>query len=52
MHNEDHLIFMNLHLESQFSPNPISEPAQTADEPVFPAELLDSGFELTEFLTS
>jgi hypothetical protein len=52
MHSEDHPIFMNLHLESQFNPNPFSEPAQTADESVFPAELLDSGFELTEFLTS
>jgi hypothetical protein len=52
MRNEDHLSFLNLHLESPFNPNPISEPTQTANEPVFPAELLDSGFEFTEFLTS
>jgi len=52
MHTEDYLIYMNLHLESQFNPNPISEPAQITNQPVFPAELLDSGFELTEILTS
>jgi hypothetical protein len=50
MHTQDHPIYF--HLEPQFNPNPISEPAPTANEPVFPAELLDSGFELTEILTS
>ena len=52
MYNEDHLSLMSSHFESNFNPNPGSEPAQTANEPVFPAELLDSGFELTEILTS
>jgi hypothetical protein len=52
MHTDDHLIFMTLHLESQLDSNPISELSQIANEPVFPAELLDSGFELTEILTS
>jgi hypothetical protein len=51
MYHEDHLIFMSSNFESNFNPNPGSEPAQTANEPVFPAELLDSGFELTEILT-
>jgi hypothetical protein len=51
MHTEDHLILNALHLESRGHPNPFSEPVPTTVEPLFPAELLDSGFELTEILT-
>jgi hypothetical protein len=52
MHTEDDLLFMKFYLSSPLDPSAVSEPAQTANEPVFPAELLDSGFELTEILTS
>jgi hypothetical protein len=52
MYAEDYLMFMTFHSESHFDPNRISEPTQTPNEPVFPAELLDSGFEWTEILTA
>jgi hypothetical protein len=52
MPTEDDLVFMTFHLPSHLNPNPTSEPAQPANETAFPAELLDSGFELTEILTS
>jgi hypothetical protein len=51
MHTEDYLNFTTFHMDSDYNPSPISEPTLIANEPVFPAELLDSGFELTEFLT-
>ena len=38
MHTEDHLTS----LESPFDPNQSSELSPTTNEPVFPAELLDS----------
>jgi hypothetical protein len=51
MHTEDHLASLAFFLESPFNPNPSSEPPLTTNERVFPAELLDSGFELTNILT-
>lgn len=51
MHTEDHLKFITFSLDSRFNSNLISEPAPNVNEPVFPSELLDSGFELTEILT-
>jgi hypothetical protein len=52
MHTSHDLMSVTFHSESHFDPNLISESAQTTNERVFPAELLDSGFELTEILTS
>jgi hypothetical protein len=51
MDNEDHRMFLSTRSEPHFSLNPIAGPAQLANESVFPAELLDSGFGWTEFLT-
>jgi hypothetical protein len=51
MHTEDHLTSPAFFLESPFNPNQSSEPPPTSNEPVFPAELLDSGFEWTKILT-
>ena len=52
MYPEDYLMFTNGHSDPRFNPNPISESAPTEIVPVFPHELLDSGFELTEILTA
>ena len=52
MHTEDHLTSPAFHLESSFNPNQSSEPLPIISEPVFAAELLDSGFELTNILGS
>jgi hypothetical protein len=52
MHTEDHLPSLAFHLESPSNPNQSSEPLPIISEPVFPAELLDSGFELTNILAS
>jgi len=45
-------MYISSRSETQFNLNPISGPAQPSNESVFPAELLDSGFEWTEILTS
>jgi hypothetical protein len=50
MHTEDHLTSPTFHLEGPFHPHQSSEPPETTNQPVFPAELLDSGFELTNIL--
>jgi hypothetical protein len=53
MHTEDHLTSPAFHLERPFNPDQSSQqPAETTNEPVFPAELLNSGFELTNILAS
>jgi hypothetical protein len=53
MHTEDHhLTSPALHLERPFNPDQSSQPMETTNEPVFPAELLNSGFELTNILAS
>jgi hypothetical protein len=52
MHTEDHLTSPAFHLERPLNPDQSSEPAETTNEPVFPAELLNSGFELTNILAS
>jgi hypothetical protein len=52
MHTEDHLTPGAFDLESPFNPNQSSEPLPIINGPVFPAELLDSGFELTNILGS
>ena len=52
MHTEDHLTSTAFHLERPSNPDQSSEPAETTNEPVFPAELLNSGFELTIILAS
>jgi len=52
MSKEDHRMYISTRSETQFNLNPISGPAQPSNESVFPAELLDSGFEWTEILTS
>jgi hypothetical protein len=52
MHTEDHLTSPAFHLERPFNLDQSSEPAESTNEPVFPAELLNSGFELTIILAS
>jgi hypothetical protein len=52
MHASHGLMSVTFHSEPHFDPNLISESVQTTNERIFPAELLDSGFELTEILTS
>jgi hypothetical protein len=52
MSNEDDSISRAFHSDPPSSPNTISGPAQRSREPIFPAELLDSGFEWTEILTA
>jgi hypothetical protein len=52
MYTEDYPKFMPFHSEPPFHPQPISEPAPTTNERGFPSELLDSGFEWTEILTT
>jgi hypothetical protein len=51
MSNEDHRMFISSRSEPHFNPDPIPRPAQPPNESIFPAELLDSGFEWTEILT-
>jgi hypothetical protein len=51
MHTEDYTTSLPFFLESAINPNQSSEPPPTTNEPVFPAELLDSGFEWTNVLT-
>jgi hypothetical protein len=51
MHTEDQLTFLASHLDSPFDADQSSEPSPTSNGPVFPAELLDSGFEWTNILT-
>jgi hypothetical protein len=52
MYPEDYLMFMTFHSEPHCNSNSISERTPSENAPVFPAELLDSGFELTEILTA
>jgi hypothetical protein len=52
MHTEDDFTSLAFHLESPFNPNQSSEPLPIISEPVFPGELLDSGFDLTNILAS
>jgi hypothetical protein len=52
MYTKDYLLFTTFHSEPHLNPAPIREPIKTANETVFPAELLDSGFAWTEFLTA
>jgi hypothetical protein len=52
MYTNDHRMFMTFHSETQFNPSPSSAPSQPGKERIFPAELLDSGFEWTEILTA
>ena len=52
MYPEDYLMFMTFHSEPRCNSNPISGRAPSENAPLFPAELLDSGFELTEILTA
>jgi len=51
-YNQENRPFISFHSEPHFIPNPTSGPAQPSNEPFFPAELLDSGFEWTEILTA
>jgi hypothetical protein len=50
MHTENHLTSPPFHLEGPFNSPQTFEPAESINEAVFPAELLDSGFELTNIL--
>jgi hypothetical protein len=52
MYPENYLTFMNRHSETHFHPDPHSESASRENAPSFPHELLNSGFELTEILTT
>jgi hypothetical protein len=52
MYNEDNLRPSSFHPEPRISPSAFSGAAQSLNEAIIPAELLDSGFEWTEILTT